>query len=529
MRGKVSYYNEKTHTGMVIDKARVPYEFKRTIWYDQHRLPTMDMYVDFRVNEMGKVDQIKESAFLKLQRKYDVTENDFWQSADEEVLEDLAVARREKLINDGLVYLSPSMISEDYSIGDCFLAFFADSVELIYRYEEMAFDESVQNDRVDYFKLKRFMLKAKSQLVQSDGSIAIEPFNKMEKELAELEFVALETLKQKTKKMQTLFEEIYLSQQIGYLRVERRLKLDTQRTFELNLAIKRADDNISMYRNRLHREHHEDVIASIEHKIARALSEQEAAVIELRKIESNKGPFEEHLRHFKSAKAREFVENFGFETEVKGIVDALRTIIDRIAFNYDTLLWQMAINSHIIRNTFYKQTSEGNFCSATFLRYYLKPLNKHTLSKPDETLYNYLAKYDKCTAKHVLVLSETKDAIEEIVLAVYANYKDSVAHKFLRAVDSLHYVKHNNASLAIFDEHNRTLSPEELAEHYAAAHATQRFGILVFNSKRESTVQFSQNIEIVRLAGLYSAKEIEQKIVQMLGDADSAYFEDVGE
>lgn len=515
MRGRISYYNEKNQTGMVVDKAKVAYEFKRSIWYDQHRLPVPDMYVDFKANGQGKVEQIKESSFLKLQRKYDVSENDFWQSVDEEALEDLAQSRRERLINDGILYINPSAIPEDYSINDCFLAFFADSVELIYKYEDMAFDEGKESERVDYFKLKRFMQKAKSQLVQTDGSIQVEPFNKLERDLGEIEYVMLDVLKQRGKKAELLFEEIYLSQQISFLRFERRLALDTQRIFELNLTIKRATESITMYRNRLNREQHEELIRSLEVKISRAQDERDNAEIEIRKIQGNKPRFEECIRRFKEVKYAEFIESFGFENELKGIIGALRTVVERMAYDYDVLLWQKATKSHIVRNTFFKQAAEGNFCTATFLRYYLKPLNKHTLSKPDEALYGYLAKYDSQIAKHVLILSEQKDKIDEIAMSVYENYKDSVAHKFLRAVDSLQYIRKGKADLALFDAQNRTLSPQELAENYANSRPKERFKILVFNAKQASRTQFGENIEIVSLMG-YSSADIQRQILQML-------------
>lgn len=524
MRGKISYYNENTHIGMIVDKAKVAYEFKLAIWFDQHRLPTANMYVDFKADKNGKVEQIKESALLKLQRKYDVTENDFWQSVDEEALEDLAVARREKLINDRILNIVPKAIAEDYSIADCFLAFFADSVELIYRYEEIAFSDIPQSQRLDYFKLKRFMLKAKSQLLQTDGSISGEPFSRMEKEFSELEFVVSEVLKQKSKDMQTLFNEIYLTQQINFLRVERRLGIDSQRVFELGISVKRADESISMWQNKLKAERNADNIASLQAKIARLVESQESAATELKEIEKNKNLFAEHIQQFKNAKYKEFMQSFGFETELKGVVDALRTVIEHVAFKYDILLWEGAINSNIVRNTFYKQTTSGNFCTATFLRYYLKPLNKNALNKNDEALSSYLAKYDKYIAKQVLILSENKEIITDIMMTVYGNYKDSVVHQFHRAVDSLHWFRANRAAIALFDEQNRTLSPEELAESYAKAHPRERFGIVVFNSKNSSTTKFSENIEIVRLGGLYSTKEINKTVMRMLADIEPVFL-----
>lgn len=516
MRGKISYYNEKMQTGMVVDKARIVYEFKRANWFDQHRLPAADMYVDFKANELGRIEQIKESDFVKLQRKYDITENDFWQSKDEEALEDVAVARRERLINDGILSIAPKSIPEDYAIADCFLAYFADSVELIYRYEDLAFSESEEDGRLDYFKLKRFMLKAKAQLVQSDGTVDVEPFNTMERQLFELEFVALETLKNKNKTMETLFEEIYLSQQIGFLRMEKRLKLDSQKAFELSINIKRAVESINMWQTRLKTERNQEYIASMNEKIERMAESKRSAEEQLQTIEKNKALFAGHIKHFKEAKYAEFVNNFGFEGELKGVVDTLKKVIGHIAFRYDTLLWQCAVNSNIIRNTFFRQTSVGNFCSATFLRYYLKPLDKRLLSKPDEALYGYLTRYDRDIAKHVLVLSEHKDVIEEVSMMVYGNYKDAVVHQFHRAVDSLHWLKGRNAAMAVFDEQNRALTPEELAESYVAAHPDIRFVILVFNSKKNSKTKFSANIEIWRLGGLYAPRNIEAAIAQIL-------------
>ncbi len=525
MRGKISYYNEKMQTGMVVDKARVVYEFKRGNWFDQHRLPAAEMFVDFKANELGRIEQIKESDFLRLQRKYDVSENDFWNSKDEEALEDLAVTRREKLINDGILSIQPKSIAEDYPISDCFLAYFADAVELIYKYEDLAFSESPQDGRLDYFKLKRFMLKAKTQLIQTDGTLDVEPFNMMERQLSELEFVAVETLKNKNKTMEVLFEEIYLSQQIGFLRMQRRLKLDSEKAFELGIAIKRAVENISMWQTRVRGERNEERAASMNQKIQQAIDAKADAEAQLVTLQKNKNLFAGHIQHFIDAKYAEFVNNFGFEAELKGVVDTLKKVIEHIAFRYDTLLWKDAISSNIVRGTFFRQTSVGNFCSVTFLRYYLKPLDKRHLSKPDETLYNYLAKYDRDTAKHVLVISEHQEIIEEVSMVVYDNYKDAVVHQFHRAVDSLHWLRGSDAAMALFDEQNRTLSPEELASNYAAAHPNGKFVIVAFNSKKHTTTKPSENIEILRLGGLYAAKEIGAAISQTLSGPEYAEIE----
>lgn len=516
MRGKISYYNEKTETGTVVDKARMVYEFKRSIWFDQHRLPECDMYVDFKVNERGNVERISESNFVKLQRKYDVNESDFWKSEDEEALEDIAVSRRESLINDGVFSISPKPIVEDYSIEDCFLAFFADPVELIYKYEDTVFSEKIESEKIDYFKLKKFMHKAKLQLIQTDGTISVDPFSKMEKELLGLEVIFSDVLKQKTKDAQTLFDEIYLSQQIGYLRMEKRVKLDAQKAFELNSLIKSANADIAVRQGRLNNEKDASNIASMQSKIAKLLEDQNTSTKELQTIEKNKKLFNEHLQNFKDKKHREFVENFGFETELKGVIDAVKTIIDHIAYEYDVLLWQKAVNSHIVRNTFYKQATEGNFCSVTFLRYYLRPLNKSALSKADETLYRYLMKYDKQYVKHVLVLSENRDKVESLTLEIYGRHKDSVVHQFLRAVDSLHWIRESKAAIALFDEQNRTLSPEELATNYAEAHPNEPFGIVVFNAKTSGTTKATDSIEIMRTTKSYDSQELAQRIEDSL-------------
>lgn len=464
MRGRINYYNEKTGTGVISTQFKRIFEFKEKAWHDFHNTPMRGMYVYFRTNEQHQVVDCKESRFKELQKDYNLKEEDFWNSDDEEELQELAEQKRDEIINQGITAISPqNPLKESVSIDSSFDRFFAEPIAIIYKYRETLLSD-INDKKLDYFVLKRFLSKAKSQLTNMDTGISIDRFSEMEQELTRLEHQLAVVIRQMKKELPESFEEIYLHHQIPYLRTLRRIQLDDERKFQIGKMQKKLGFDLQMNERKAKIERNEKLRTPVLERIAKIKEQTFLLAKELKQIEQNRELFVKNIKNFRNKKFNEFVAVYKFEDEQKRIHDYIRSIMDHITFNYDNLIWNLSIDSGSIKNNFYRQQSEGPFCIMTFVRYYLKQLNKGNLSPADQALFRYIKSYDRQKSKKFLLLSENKELLERLRVTLFGLHKNVLVYPFPRAVESLHWIKANLADFIVIDNNIKTLTPLEFLD-----------------------------------------------------------------
>lgn len=515
MRGKISYYNDKTGTGMISTQFKRTFEFKRSAWHDFHNAPKRGMFVFFRIDESKHVVDCKESVFRVLKRDYDLTAKDFWESNSEEELRDLAEQKKEELINLGVTSLTPtSKLQESRTIDECCNAFFAEPIAIIYKYQEIL-TQNIEAKQLDYFIAKRFLLKAKGQLMNTDTSTSAEHFADMERELSTLEQQYAIVARQMKTELDESFETIYLAHQIAYLRFLRRISLDSERLFQIDKLIKKNGFDIEMVEKKLAMEQNEKNQEKLREKLEKLQEHGKELEREKTQTTHNRVAFAKQIKEFRSRKYNEFVGGYGFEEQRKKVHDYIRSIMNHIAYKYDGLLWEKARHSESIHNTFFRQNTEGSYCIMTFIRYYLKQLDKNRLSPSDQLLYKYLRRYEKERCYSFLILSDDRELVEKIRMTIFSLHKDFLVYTFPRAVESLNWIKANLADFIILDHHLKTPSPQELIAKNIQYHKNEKIHshYLMINSPSGSK-NGNGKLPITFLkSNVFSASEL-QKIIE---------------
>lgn len=458
MRGKITYYNQKTGIGVITNQHKKNFEFRKNAWHDFNKIPTKGMFVNIRVDEFGKVLDCRESIFNSLKKDYKLLESDFWNTEDDFELLELIEAKKEWLITKNLNSLEPKKpIEPTKSIDECFDLFFNDDILLVYKYQELLLSENKQ--KLDYFRLKRFIQKAKTHLLATDSTINPELFSEIEQELRMLEQSYIKILKRLNIENKDAFNEIFLPYQIEYLRYQRKLQLDKERLFQITTNIKKLNNYVAI---------HKPTTEAEKEKFEKIKSHLEGILKEKEKLEYETEILKKQIAHFESKYFNEFVTIYNFEREQKRLFDYIQEIADILAYRLDTLIWEKAVNSESIKNSFYKNKNEGAFCTITFLRYYLKSLNKNNLSQNDDFLNNYLKKYEKEFCFYTLLVSENSELIERLKVVLLETDKNILVFPFLKALEALHWLKviNNSVDLIIIDSSMKTVSAIEFIRGY---------------------------------------------------------------
>lgn len=465
MRGRISYYNEKTGVGVIVNLQKRTFEFRKASWHDRESIPTRGMYVDFRQDEGGRVVDCLESIYQELAQKYDIPEKEFWDSRDDAELKEVADGIRQEMITKNIDEIGiETPLDATMEITECFNRFYADALELQGRYAYLSRDD-LKRQSLEYFRIKRFIQKAKSHLIATDSSTSPKQFAEIEQEIFNLEYQIAYLKKRMMIDVQEAFVEIFIEQQIDYLRTNAKINLDEDKMFEIKASLKKHDSQIKMWESR-----------AATNPIARDKAEKlKAARAKL--SDTLKLLFARHQaltgkkKSFEDANLNEFIHEFGFETKQTEIHDRLIVIINHVGWKFDQMLWEVASKSQSIQNNFYRNRTNGSYCAMTFLRAYLKPLNKNSLSKPDTVVYKYQMKFDSMMAHTVLVVSDSATFSESARLVLFETHKDILVHTFSRAVESLMWMQSHNPKIIILDASTKTLTPIEYMSRYFTSHS----------------------------------------------------------
>ena len=127
----------------------------------------------------------------------------------------------------------------------------------------------------------------------------------------------------------------------------------------------------------------------------------------------------ERLKKFKEIHKQEFIDVYA--PMLRDIKNRFITLLDSKAYDLDSELWDRAKKSQSVRRFFRDARIEGGFSSKTFLRYFLRGLDKNKASPKTKELFSLLKYLEEVSHKNVLVLRDSnvnalkyKEVIEKI-------------------------------------------------------------------------------------------------------------------
>lgn len=429
-KGKILFFNQKNGAGKLIAKDGKKYDFSADVWSDFENMPSSGLMVDFE-NRGTKV------LLLKASQKSVASSKEIQKSQSRDKKEE----SKEKKSSDG-----SSNIKLENSVVDCVNYYFEEYLEVLQKNQKLLGDEK----SLDYFKMRRFLLTAYNNLKQLDRTIQNDKFKEIESEIKFLEKIYLSLKKLLAMPKEVAFDTIFLQNQSDYRRFKEigadlKKRLDRASALEkiLNAQIKQkestlfdlnsGDENYNELANRL---------KPIKKRYA-------DTIYEISVIKKRLSLLFSSITGFKNRYYEPFCDLF--EQNLKYYKTKIVKIMNVKAYEFDYTLWSNAKESPLIRKFFADCDIDGTYSSKTFLKYFLKSLDKEKLTQENRDLQELLNYLESSYTKRIIVLTKDSDSGALIKVAIENLDKDISVTSSTSPVDVVAMAKTKYYDLVIFD------------------------------------------------------------------------------
>ncbi len=373
MIGAIIFYNLDTGTGLILSEDKNKYNFDITMWDDLDNLPSIGLQVEV-VFEDDNIKSIVRYVKIQKNTKIDISAYVHNSDLDSESL-------NTKLDPD---LYSTKTVPKNF-IDATMKNFFSSLQETVGKYKN--YELNSKEESLDYFKIKRFLFTAYNNLLELDSTLANGSLTEVYQNI------------QNINSIHDVYKKSYMYPKIAFSTIFLRYTRYKE-------AKKRLEKNIFNMRNI------ESSLSAMELEIKQKVAELDS----LEKDDENSIAIKGNIKHLKSlyvdaidkmGNLREenelllpitdeyfelFFEQFSekfissYEKNMKNII----SILNSMAFLFDRLMWEKASRSKVIKKHFEESNIPYPYSSLTFLRYYLKTLNKSKLSEENKKLFELL-------------------------------------------------------------------------------------------------------------------------------------------
>lgn len=378
MVGTIIFYNLDNGSGLILSEEKDKYRFDISMWNDLDNLPSIGLKIEATLED-GDIKSIvkyvkKERNSNIVNKKQDIKEMILDSSCDPEIL-------NAKLDPD---LYSTKTVPENF-IDTTMKNFFSPLQETVDKYKN--YELNSKKESLDYFKIKRFLFTAYNNLLELDSSLANGSLTEVYQNI------------QNINSIHDVYRKSYMYPKIAFSSIFLRYTRYKE-------AKKRLEKNVSSMKNI------ESSLPAMEFEIKKKVSELDS----LKSDDDDTIAIREEIKHLKSlyvdaidrlGNLREeneillpitdeyfelFFEKFSekFISSYEKNMQNLISILNSMAFLFDRLMWEKAGHSKVIKKHFEEANIPYPYSSLTFLRYYLKTLNKSKLSEENKELFELL-------------------------------------------------------------------------------------------------------------------------------------------
>lgn len=367
-QGKILFYHEESGEGIILtkDKGKVP--FKIDAWNDFEQLPQMGLTVHFKLQgsiatEISSVvsDEIPEG-----------------ESEDDPS----AAKASEKISVQGVIH--------DYF----------NSV-----YQELTPYRDYHNAEhaIDYLKLKRFLLTTYNNIIEIDRDLKTSDVTAHYKNILYLNEV-YEKFKQKTKYVKQAFQEFFLNRHNEYSAASHRLEGNIESIAKYEYIAKISEISVKKLEKILKTlPSDSENYLIVQKKLKGYRAKSVDSIHAKRDLEEENA----QLRKFLDLVENENEESFRelFLAQSKSFDEKIVHLLNKAAYVFDSVLWQKARKSRIIKDYFRKSNIVGQLTSLKYLQYYLQSLDKKKLSGEHKELFELIPYLQSLQQRKILYLS----------------------------------------------------------------------------------------------------------------------------
>jgi len=394
MNGTIIFYNLDNGSGLILSQDKQKYKFDIEMWDDLDYMPAIGLKVNLRLenNEIKSVVKYKEPIVLEVTEDLSQVAPTSVEDAAMMIIQtDMFGACEEDLENgklDSSLYSAKSVPSG--FIEATMTRFFLSLQDTVSKYK----DYQLQSDEedLDYMKIKRFLFTAYNNLLEIDISLADGSLTEMYRNIQEIQSIH-DIYKKSFMYPKIAFSTIFLKH-TRYKEAKDRLEKNIAEmgNIKTNLTVmeseikqkienlsrlKKDDENLIVLKNSI--KHVKRLYVDSIDRLG-TLREENETLLPITN-EYFELFFEEFKKKFESS----------YDTNIKSLIE----ILDSMAFLFDRMMWEKASSSKIIDRYFKESDIDYPYSSLTFLRYYLKSLNKSKLTHENKELFDLLEYLEK--------------------------------------------------------------------------------------------------------------------------------------
>lgn len=299
--------------------------------------------------------------------------------------------------------VDPNEIPVSKSAKACVEEYFAKENEILSTYQEFVDGHS----KLDFLRMQRFLLTAYNDLCAMDANIENDVLKKIKQEITLLsrEYTAYEKKTQYA--LNYAFEIIFLSKQVEFNHTLTRID-------EIQASLANAQAQSSGLATGLATE--EKALGKRDDRGSKEYLEFEKEVKQMRKRYVDLLNFIGNQKATlvnENAKIKRFKEDHfaNFKSTYVPMTEEIKTrfvaLLDTKAYDFDTTLWSRAKYSQSVKHFFRNSRIEGSFSSKTFLRYFLRGLDRSKLSHRSKELFDLLHYLESINRKNLLIVRES--------------------------------------------------------------------------------------------------------------------------
>ena len=385
MDGTIIFYNLDDGSGLILCESKEKYKFDIEMWDDLEHMPSIGLKVSFEIKDdiVKSVKKYEEPILGAPTSMEDagkmILQSDIFGEVEEELYDGKLDAKvySASSVPKGLIEMTMSRYFKSLE----------DTVDKYKDYQLQSDDETL-----DYLKIKRFLFTAYNNLLEIDISLADGSLTQMYRNIEDIHSI-YGIYKKSYMYPKIAFTTIFLKQ-TRYKQAKSRLARNIFEMGSIKSNLPLMESEIKQKIETLGKlsnddEQMADLKQSIKHikrlyvdSIDRygTLREENAVLLPITN-EYFEIFFEEFRKKFESS----------YETNIKNLIN----ILDSMAFLFDRMMWEKARSSKAIDRYFKDAGIPYPYSCLTYLRYYLKSLNKSKLTKENKELFDLLEYLEK--------------------------------------------------------------------------------------------------------------------------------------
>ena len=417
MKGKIVSYDPQKGVGKIITKKYGVKLFNIDDWIDYNKLPEVGIEVEYDI----------ENNHLKNILTLNSTEILF------------------ETFNKKIRYKLPEnlQIKENVTLDYCLDEFFNKFKKIALKYKNLlSYTKSLP-----YKKVKRFLLTAYNNLLEIDLNINDSRLRDIKNSLDEVEKF-YDKLKIETKNpIYIIMEKLVLTKQQNYQLLK--TKFENNKTIIgenskninlLELKIEKLNKELDSYKK-------SSAIYQEKLQLLKFYKKNYVDLIDnTQKLKEQNSEINSSIKEFEEVYQKIFEKIF--KREVYIILKILEKELDILASQFDTILWENAKLSKEVQNFFKKSKIEGSYSTKTFIKYYLKSLNKEKMNNADAELVKIFDEL-KVFSKNIIIYDKNKSRAREILLYLENLDYDAEVKIFNKLKEFIFYIKENDSNIDI--------------------------------------------------------------------------------